>query len=89
MIALYKQEPGSFARYYSIARRGVQDEVLQIVWGTSNSRPRERAIAFDTADLLQEHLRRAVSKRLQSGYRVLYTFFRADEYGALSQALTL
>lgn len=87
MIALYKQEPGEVARYYSIAKRQSTAFSLRVVWGSSRTGPRERSLSFDSPELMEAHLRRAVRDRIEKGYRILYTFYRKDEYRSLSAAL--
>ena len=41
---------------------------------------RERVYSFERRSELDAALRRAITDRTRRGYRVLYSYFRADEY---------
>lgn len=81
-ITFYKQSPVS-TRYYTMHdRQGhlFSPYTFTSVWGTVLQSGREKVFVFDSRQEMDKKLRFLIKKRSKSGYRVLYSFSRGDEY---------
>ena len=90
MITLYRVDDPDTIRYYSISdRQGhlFYDNTFTVSWGVALSAGRERLHVFDSRRDMDDKLRELVRRRIRDGYRVLYTYFRAGEYGSIQKVL--
>jgi predicted DNA-binding WGR domain protein len=90
MITLYRIDEHERIRYYSISdRQGdlFSSYTFTVSWGLAVSAGQERVYAFDSQEEMDGKLREFIARRLKSGYRVLYTFFRTGEYRSLQGVL--
>ena len=58
-----------------------------MIWGTTLTAGREKVHVFDTRRQMDEKLQHLLQDRVHGGYRVLYSFFRNQEYRHLKPAL--
>lgn len=90
IITLYKTDQHGRIHYYSLDdRQGhlFSNYTFTVIWGTTLTAGREKVHVFDTRRQLDEKLQMLVQERVRSGYRVLYSFFRNQEYRYLKPAL--
>jgi hypothetical protein len=90
MITLVKITPPKKVYYYHI--HDWQGDLfspyaLSVSWGLDLRKSRRREYVFDTRKEMDLFLRKLISKRLKSGYKVLYTYFREDKYKELKPLL--
>ena len=81
-IALFKLGSEGRTRYYTIHNR--QGNLftpfsLTVQWGSSPASGREKLIILNTGKELDERIRLLLRLRFRNGYRVLYSYFRAEE----------
>ena len=90
MITLYKTDRQGQIHYYSIDdRQGhlFATFTFTVNWGTTLTACREKVRVFDTRREMDAKLQRLIQDRVKSGYRVLYSYFRNQEYRYLKPAL--
>jgi predicted DNA-binding WGR domain protein len=90
MITLYRVDEPETIRYYSISdRQGhlFYDHTFTASWGVALAAGRERVYVFDSRRDMDNKLQELIRRRIRDGYRVLYTYFRADEYGSVRKVL--
>ena len=90
MITLYKTDQQGRIHYYSLDdRQGhfFANFTFTVNWGTTPRAGREKVYVFDTRREMDEKLQRLIQDRVSSGYRVLYSFFRKQEYQYLKPVL--
>ncbi len=81
-ITFYKQST-KFTRYYTIHdRQGhlFSPYTFTAVWGTVLQSGREKVFVFDSRFEMDKKIRFLIKKRSKSGYKVLYSFSRGNEY---------
>jgi predicted DNA-binding WGR domain protein len=91
MITLYKTDQQGRLQYYSLHDRQGHlflQHSFTVTWGPGLNTGREKAYAFDTRREMDQKLQELIRSRLESGYKVLYSFFRNREYESLKPALT-
>ncbi len=90
MITLYKTDRQGRIHYYSLDdRQGhlFAGFTFTVNWGTTLTAGREKVYVFETRREMDKKLQRLIQDRVSSGYRVLYSFFRNQEYRYLKPAL--
>lgn len=90
MITLYKTDRRGRINYYSLDdRQGhlFSPYAFTVHWGTTLVSGREKVHVFDSRKEMDLRLQRLITDRIRRGYRVLYTFFRNEEYRHLKPAL--
>ena len=90
MITLYRVDDPDTIRYYSISdRQGhlFYANTFTASWGVALAAGRERLYIFESRVEMDEKLRELINRRIRNGYRVLYTYFRANEYGSIRKVL--
>lgn len=90
MITLYKTDRQGRIHYYSLNDRQTHlfaPHTITVTWGPVLSSGRERVYALETQKEMDRKLRDLIQRRVDRGYRVLYTFFRNREYPFLQPAL--
>lgn len=90
MITLYKTDEKGQIRYYSLDdRQGhlFAHHTFTVSWGTTLISGREKVYIFDRRDEMDGKLQHLIQERVRQGYRVLYSYFRAQEYRYLQPAL--
>lgn len=90
MITLYKTDRQGRIHYYSLDdRQGhlFANFTFTVNWGTTLTAGREKVYVFETRREMDKKLQRLIQDRVSSGYRVLYSFFRNQEYRYLKPAL--
>lgn len=88
LITLVKTGADKRRHYYSIHdRQGglFSSYTLTIVWGPSPHRGRERVYTFDTRKALERKLRSILKRRFSSGYSLLYSYSRSNNYRTILQ----
>lgn len=86
MITFYKTDSKGHIRYYSIDdRQGnlFTPHAFTVHSGVALTAGREKAFTFKTRREMDSKLRKLIDGRLKSGYRVLYSYFRNNEYKEL------
>jgi len=90
LVTLYKTDRTDHLRYYAIDDRQVHlfsSHTFSVTWGSSLSMGNEKHYTFDTRDEMDRQLRRLIRARIREGYRVLYSYFRPEEYADLRPTL--
>ncbi len=88
LITLVKTGADERRHYYSIHDRQAglfTSYTLTIVWGPSPHRGRERVYSFDTRRALERKLRYILKRRFLSGYSLLYSYSRSNNYRTIIQ----
>ena len=88
LITLVKTGADDRRHYYSIHDRQAglfSSYTLTIVWGPSPHRGRERVYSFDTRRALERKLRSILKRRFSSGYSLLYSYSRSNNYRTILQ----
>lgn len=90
MITFYKTDKRGHIRYYSIDdRQGnlFSPHTFTVHAGPALTVGRERAYVFANRREMDAKLRELIDSRIRDGYRVLYTYFRRNEYAELRPVL--
>ena len=90
MITLYKTDRQGQIHYYSVDdRQGhlFAKFTFTVNWGTTLIASREKVHVFDTRREMDTKLQHLIRDRVGHGYRVLYSYFRNQEYRYLKPAL--
>jgi predicted DNA-binding WGR domain protein len=90
MITLYKPDDQGRIHYYSLNDRQTHlfaAYTITINWGLAPSSGRQRTYAFDSRREMDRKLQQLIQRKVDAGYRVLYSFFRNQEYRYLRPAL--
>ena len=90
MITLYKTDRQGRIRYYSLNDRQTHlfaSHTITVNWGSALSSGRERVYILDSRSEMDQKLQELVQRKVNRGYRVLYSFFRNREYRFLQPAL--
>jgi hypothetical protein len=90
MITFYKTDSTSRLYYYCISDRQwhlFSRYSFTVSWGVALTQGREKTYTFESQVEKETRLREIVAGRVTAGYKVLYTYFRTDEYGGLRSAL--
>ncbi len=88
-ITFYKQTAAS-TRYYTMHdRQGdlFSPYTFTSVWGTVLQSGREKVFVFDSRKEMDRKLRFLIKKRIESGYKVLYSFFRGSTYTEIFESI--
>ena len=88
-ITFYKQSAGS-VRYYTMHdRQGhlFSPYTFTSVWGTVLQSGREKVFVFNSRQEMDKKLRFLIKKRSKSGYKVLYSFSRGNEYAEIFNSI--
>ncbi len=88
MITFYKTDNHGRVRYYTIHdRQGhlFTTHSLTVIWGKALTSGREKVYPFQDRQAMDNHLRKLFKERIQSGYRILYSFSRKEKYRKLFQ----
>lgn len=92
IILLRKTTPKGNHFYYTLHDRQAglfQEYTLTAIWGSSPDGGREKVYSFSNPEKLDEKLRELISRRLRSGYKVLYSYSRDKNYRAVLQEYLL
>ena len=90
LVTLYRSDRSDRLRYYAIDdRQGhlFSSYTFTVTWGPSLSMGNEKQYTFETRDEMDRQLQKLVRARIREGYRVLYSYFRAEEYAELKPTL--
>jgi len=90
MITLYKSDRQGRIHYYSLDdRQGhlFAKHTFTVNWGMSLTAGREKVYEFDTRREMDDKLQQLIRDRVGREYRVLYSYFRNQEYRYLKPAL--
>ena len=90
LVTLYKEDLSDRLHYYAIDdRQGhlFAPHSFSVTWGSSLRMGNERHYTFDTRAEMDKQLRKLIRTRIREGYRVLYSYFRAEEYADLKPEL--
>ncbi len=90
MITLYKTDQQGRIHYYSINDRQTHlfsPFVVTVNWGHALSAGREKVYVLSSRQEMDQKLQELIQRRVRRGYRVLYSFFRNQEYRFLRPAL--
>ena len=90
LITLYRTDSQGHNHYYSLNdRQGhlFSSYTFTVTWGPSLSMGNEKQYTFETRDEMDRQLQKLVRARIREGYRVLYSYFRAEEYAELKPTL--
>ncbi len=90
MITFYKTDAARRLYYYCISDRQrhlFSRYSFTVSWGVALTQGREKIFTFETEEEKQRKLEEVIAHRVRAGYKVLYTYFRRDEYGSLRGAL--
>lgn len=82
MVTLYKKNSEGQPFYYTLHDRQSSlfaSFTLTILWGRKLDRPREKVITFTSHQEMNRKIRSILDKKMQEGYRVLYSYFRAED----------
>lgn len=90
MITFYRTDSGGRLFYYCISDRQrhlFSRHAFTVSWGVALTKGREKTFTFDSREEKEAKLRQIITGRVNAGYKVLYTYFRRNEYGELRAAL--
>lgn len=90
MITFYKTDKRGQIRYYSIDdRQGnlFSPHTFSVHAGAAMTVGREKAYIFSSRREMDAKLRELIDSRIKDGYRVLYSYFRNNEYAELRPVL--
>ncbi|HOV37156.1 MAG TPA: hypothetical protein PLG79_00405 [Spirochaetales bacterium] len=82
MLTFYRKDKEGATYYYTIHdRQGslFTEYTLTTTWGRNLGKSREKIYTFHTRQELDVKLREIIEINLKRGYRVLYSYFRADD----------
>lgn len=82
MVTLVREKRNGELTYFSMHNRQgnlFSPYTVTLVSGDSLRRGKERHLAFDSQRDLDERVRTLIQNHLSRGYRVLYSYFRADD----------
>jgi hypothetical protein len=82
MVTLYTRDSSGVPRYYTIHdRQGLLFDRYSFTatWGSDASGGGERLFQFQSRREMDRKIRALLRKRLRSGYRVIYTYFRKSD----------
>jgi predicted DNA-binding WGR domain protein len=88
IILLRKTTPKGTCYYYTLHDRQAglfEHYTLTSMWGSSPDGGRQKAYSFTSTRELDEKLRQLMNRRLRSGYKVLYSYSRSENYRAVLQ----
>ncbi len=88
-ITFYKQSAVS-TRYYTMHdRQGhlFSPYTFTSVWGTVLQSGREKVFVFNSRKEMDKKLRFLIKKRIESGYKVLYSFSRGSTYTEIFESI--
>ncbi len=92
MITLYRRESDGRTRYVTITDRQGHlfgNPTLTVTEGDDFFLTRERHLTFETESEQQRELRTLIDRRFRSGYEVLYSFFRGNQFRSVKELLTV
>ncbi len=90
LITFYRSDSSDEPHFYSIHDRQPSlfgEHAFTVIWGRALRKGREKVYTFTSRDELDEKLRELISIRIREGYRVLYSYFRKDEYQQIRSAI--
>jgi predicted DNA-binding WGR domain protein len=88
IILLRKTTPKGSHFYYTLHDRqsGLFElYTLTTMWGSTPEGGREKVYSFSSPEELDEKLRELITRRLRSGYSVLYSYSRDKNYRGVLQ----
>ena len=88
-ITFFKQSTKS-TRYYTMHdRQGnlFSPYTFTSIWGTVLQSGREKVFAFDSRQEMERKLHLLIKKRIESGYKVLYSFSRGSLYTEIFESI--
>lgn len=88
IILLRKTTPKGSHYYYTLHDRQTglfEMYTLTTMWGSTPDGGREKVYSFSSSNELDEKLQELISRRLKSGYKVLYSYSRDRNYRAVLQ----
>ncbi|MFO7729556.1 MAG: hypothetical protein R6V86_02215 [Spirochaetia bacterium] len=86
IILLRKTTPSGIHYYYTLHDRQTglfEHYTLTTMWGSSPDGGRQKVYSFSSNGELDKKLRQLMSRRLRSGYKVLYSYSRDGNYRAV------
>jgi predicted DNA-binding WGR domain protein len=89
MITLYRIDNRERLHYYCISNRQhnmFSPYTFTVSSGVALTRGTEKHYVFSTRKELDAALRSRIRRKMRNGYKVLYTFFRQEEYSDLSRS---
>jgi predicted DNA-binding WGR domain protein len=90
LITFYRSDSVDEPHFYSIHDRQPSlfgEYAFTVIWGRALRRGREKVYTFTSQEELDEKLRELVGIRIREGYRVLYSYFRKNEYKQIRSAI--
>jgi predicted DNA-binding WGR domain protein len=90
LITFYRSDADDEPYFYSIHDRQPSlfgEYAFTVIWGRALRKGREKVYSFESREELDDKLRELVRRRIEEGYRVLYSYFRKNEYRQLRHAL--
>ena len=90
MITFYKTDAARRLYYYCISDRQRHLFVrhsFTVSWGVALTQGREKTFTFDSEQEKQQKLEQVIADRVSTGYKVLYSYFRRNEFHRLQHAL--
>ncbi len=88
MVTLVREKPNGELAYFSMHNRQghlFSPYTVTVVSGGSLRQGKERQLVFDSQRDLDEKVRSLINGRLSKGYRVLYSYFRANDDAMLQR----
>lgn len=88
MVTLVREKRGGELTYFSMHNRQgnlFSPFTVTVVSGSSLRQGKERQLVFDSQQELDETVRTLIKNHLRRGYRVLYSYFRANDDAGLQR----
>jgi hypothetical protein len=79
IMTLYRTGQNGIIYYYSLHDRQpllTARYALTVAWRTGNGKEREKIYGFDTLADMDRKIRELFGRRMQKGYKLLYSFIR-------------
>ncbi len=90
MLTLYRSDRRGRTRYVTVHNRQgslFSPYCFTVIEGATVTHGRERLFSYDSAAAMDRAMQSFINERLQRGYRLLYQYFRHQEYPATRRLL--
>ncbi len=90
MITLYKAEDSGDIYYFCLSTRQDHESRFHfcINWGFTLKNGRQKTFTYDSRDEMNRKMKLFITAKMKDGYKILYSFFRKDEYQHFQKVLS-
>ncbi|MBN2444471.1 MAG: WGR domain-containing protein [Spirochaetales bacterium] len=86
LVALYKINEYNEMNYYYIHNyQGhlFSPHTFTVIWGKNRKKGREKSFTFDSAKVMQKKMRSLFQKKIEEGYKLLYSYPQKNQYNEM------